>query len=211
MIIVRTNCDLATEYTYAWTEPIITEAQARGFKVTLVQGNNVGIQHFNKRIHKIKPKLIMFNGHGSKNCFYDNNWEEVMNLNSVHLLKNSITFARACDCLIELGSKAVQEGCLAFIGYNRKFMIPRWHSQTCKPLSDPAAKPVMECSNSVVLELLKNKTVKEAVWIFRDTVLWRFEMDLEISISSTGTPPGTLSLNFNAKYCGVPINEQHSI
>ena len=163
MIIVRTNCDLATEYTYAWTEPIITEAQARGFKVTLVQGNNVGIQHFNKRIHKIKPKLIMFNGHGSKNCFYDNNWEELMNLNSVHLLKNSITFARACDCLIELGSKAVQEGCLAFIGYNRKFMIPRWHSQTCKPLSDPAAKPVMECSNSVVLELLKNKTVEEAV------------------------------------------------
>lgn len=163
MIIVRTNCDLATEYTYAWTEPIITEAESRGFKVVLVQGKEVSMQHFNKRIDKIKPKLIMFNGHGSKNCFYDNNWEELMNLDSVRLLKDSITFARACDCLIELGSKAVQEGCPAFIGYSRKFMIPRWHSQTCKPLSDPAARPVMECSNSVVLELLKNKTVEEAV------------------------------------------------
>ncbi len=163
MIIIRTNCDLATEYAYAWTEPIIAEAQARGFKVILVQGKEVSMQHFNKRIQKINPRLIMFNGHGSKNSFYDNDWKELMNLGSVHLLKDSITFARACDCLIELGLKAVQEGCPAFIGYTRKFMIPRWHSQTCKPLSDPAAKPVMECSNSVILELLKNKTVEEAV------------------------------------------------
>ncbi len=163
MIIVRTNCDLATSYTYAWTSVIITAAEQRGINVTVVEGAAVNMQNFARRVEKVKPELIMFNGHGTKSSFFDNDWKELVNLESSRILKNTITFARACDCLVELGVKAVAEGCIAFIGYHKKFMIPRWHSKTCLPLEDVAAKPVMECSNRVVLELLKNKTVGETV------------------------------------------------
>ncbi len=163
MIIIRTKHDLATEYTYVWTEPIIAEAEKRGFRVVLVEGSDVNLNHFSQRINKVKPKFVMFNGHGFSTSFYDNQKRELINLETSFLLKETITFARACDCLNELGVKTVQEGCHAFIGYRKKFMIPRWHFQTCRPLKDPAAKPVLECSNQVVLELLKNKEVKEAV------------------------------------------------
>lgn len=163
MIIVRTNHDLATSYTYAWTTPIIKEVEQRGLTIATVEGADVNMQNFQQRVQKIKPRFIMLNGHGSASSFYDNNGKELVNLESSHVFKNTIAFARACDCIQKLGVAAVAKGCKAFIGYRRKFLIPRWHWRTCTPLEDAAAKPVMHCSNTVVLELLKNKSVEEAV------------------------------------------------
>lgn len=84
-------------------------------------------------------------------------------MESSYLLKETITFARACNSLVKLGPEAVKNGCKSFVGYRKKFWILRWHKTTCKPLKDVAAKPVMECSNIVAIELIKGKTVKEAV------------------------------------------------
>lgn len=86
-----------------------------------------------------------------------------MDLNSCLLLKNTITFARSCETLAKLGPEAVKRGCRAFIGYDKKFLIPRWHVKTCKPLQDIVAKPVMECSNVVASEIIKGKSIAEAV------------------------------------------------
>ncbi len=56
MIIIRTRHDLATEYTYAWTESIIHEAEKRGFRITKVEGVDVNFENFSKRIHNTKPR-----------------------------------------------------------------------------------------------------------------------------------------------------------
>lgn len=163
MIVIRTRHDIPTEYLFIWTESIVSEAEKRGWKVSKVEGSEVNFKNFEKRIKKLKPKFVFFNGHGSKSSFCDNREKELINLDSSHLLKGTVTFARACDSLVELGTKAVEEGCKTFIGYKKKFWIPRWHKTTCRPLKDPTAKPVMECSNLVGSHLLKGKTVKEAV------------------------------------------------
>lgn len=163
MIVIRTKHDLATEYTYAWTEPIIKDAEKRGFSVTKVEGNDTNFNNFEKRIKKKKPKFVFFNGHGSENSLHDNKGDHLIDLKSSYLLKNTITFARSCNSLLGLGKKAVEEGCNAFIGYKKKFIIPRWHRVTCKPSQDKAAKPIFECSNLVAKELLKGKTVEIAV------------------------------------------------
>ncbi|MBI5073278.1 hypothetical protein HZA99_05670 [Candidatus Woesearchaeota archaeon] len=54
-------------------------------------------------------------------------------------------------------------GCNAFIGYKQSFWIARNHKSECHPLRDPVAKPILETSNIIVEELLKGKTVQEAV------------------------------------------------
>ena len=163
MIVIRTKHDTPTEYLFVWAGSIISEAEQKGFKVYKVEGPEVNFKNFEKRIKKIKPGFVFFNGHGTKSSFYDNNMEEFINLESSHLLKGSVTYARACNSLIELGEKSVKEGCKAFIGYKKKFWIPRWHKTTCRPMKDLAAKPVLECSNLVASQLLRGKTVKEAV------------------------------------------------
>ena len=62
-----------------------------------------------------------------------------------------------------MGKSAVEEGCNAFIGYKKKFWIVRHHNYECHPLKDRIAKPILECSNVVVEELIKGKRVDEAV------------------------------------------------
>lgn len=163
MLLIRTRHDLATEYTFAWSELILKEAEEKGIEITTVGGEEINFQNLSKRIEKIKPKFIFFNGHGSKNSFYDDKNQTLIGLESSSMLRDTVTFARSCETLAELGPEAVKRGCRVFVGYNKKFLIPRWHTKTCKPLQDPVAKPVMECSNIVASELIRGKSVAEAV------------------------------------------------
>lgn len=163
MIIVRTNHDTPTFYLFKWSDVIIEEAKNRGFTVNKLEGDNITEENLKGRIKSRQPSLIFFNGHGSKNSLINNQKKEFINLDSADVLKNTITFARACECLIELGPDAVKKGCNAFIGYRKKFWIARQHKWECNPLRDPVAKPILECSNIIMRELLKGKTVKDAV------------------------------------------------
>ena len=84
-------------------------------------------------------------------------------LDDKDVFANTVTFARACDCIKELGEESVKAGCKAFIGYRNEFWVPRLHEMESRPLKDELAKPVIETSNIVAEELIKGKTVEEAV------------------------------------------------
>lgn len=163
MIIIRTNHDLQTSYLYKWTEYIIKKAEQRGFKVIRIEGEKINQKDIGKIIKKIKPAFILFNGHGSSTALFDNKKNEFITIESAYLFKNTVTFTRACDCLNLLGFEAVNKGCRAFIGYRKKFWIARSHPRESQPLKDTIAQPILECSNAVIEELLKGKTVAEAI------------------------------------------------
>lgn len=163
MIIIRTNHDTQTSYLFKWSDAIIEEATNRGFKVDRIEGEDITEKNLRGRIKSRQPSLIFFNGHGSKSSLANNQKEEFINMDSADVFRNTITFARACKCLAELGPEAVEKGCRAFIGYKRNFWIARQHEWECNPLKDPVAKPVIEGSNVIMRELLKGKTVDEAV------------------------------------------------
>jgi len=162
MIIIRASYDNQTTYLYQWSEAIIDEAKARGFKVDRIEGKDINEKNIRSRIRNRRPEIIFFNGHGSKTSLISDK-EEFINLQSADVFNSTITFTRACDCLVGLGPKAVEKGCKAFIGYRRKFWIAREHKWECTPLKDPLAKPILEGSNIIMTELLKGKTVKESV------------------------------------------------
>lgn len=163
MFAIRTRHDTQTNYLYQWSETIIEEAKERGFRVDNIEGKGITEENLRSRIKNRTPKLIFFNGHGSKTALFNNTGDEFVNVNSADVFTGTITFTRACDSLMVLGPKAVGEGCKAFIGYNRSFWIVRQHKWECKPLDDPAAKPILEGSNLIMTELLKGKTVGDAV------------------------------------------------
>lgn len=163
MLVIRTKHDIQTTYLYAYTEPLIKEAEDRGIRVEKVEGDDVNFKNIDKRIKAKQFKLILFNGHGSKTSLYNNHGEEFINLSSAHLFSRTVTFARACDSLIILGVEAVKKGCYSFIGYKKKFWIARQNTYECNPEKDAVAKGIIECSNVVIKELLKGKTVAEAV------------------------------------------------
>lgn len=163
MIIIRTNHDIQTSYLFEWSDAVIEEAEKRNFTVNKVEGKDITEDNLRKRIRSRQPSLIFFNGHGSRRSLINNQKEEFINPDSADVFNKTITFARACECLAELGPEAVEQGCRAFIGYKKKFWIARQHEWECNPLKDPVAKPVLEGSNVIMRELLKGRTVDEAV------------------------------------------------
>ena len=163
MIIIRTNHDIPTSYLYESTKEIIGEATKRGFRIAKLEGDDISLKNLKGKIKAIKPKFIFFNGHGSSVSLYDNNKKSFVDTASSEVFKDTVTFTRACNCLKELGPYAIKNGCHAFIGYKNKFWIARNHKRTCQPLKDKVAKPILECSNVIAKELIKGKTVKDAV------------------------------------------------
>lgn len=163
MIIIRTNHDIQTHYLYAWSEYLIKEAERRDFNVVKIEGKDITEEIVRSRIKNRKPNFIFFNGHGDSTSLFNNDKKPFININSSDIFEETITFARACDCLEGLGKSAVKKGCRAFIGYKRKFWIVRHHKYECRPLKDEIAKPILECSNVVAEELIKGKTVDQAV------------------------------------------------
>jgi len=164
MLIVRTDHDINTHYTYEWCNPLIKMAESKGLKVAEIKPKDVNIKNFKAKVEKLKPSFIFFNGHGSKSAFLDNEKNEFLNCKHANFFKNTITFARSCDSLKELGPKTVEEGCKAFIGYKKEFWIPRLHGMETRPLKDPVAAPVLSSSNIIAEELISGKNVKEAIY-----------------------------------------------
>jgi len=162
-LFIRTDHDTATHYLYKLTEPLILEAERRGYHVDCVEGEDKNFRNIDKRIKNGGYRLICFNGHGTDSAFQDNKMREFLNISSAYLLEGTVTFARACNTLKKLGHEAVKHGCDAFIGYRNKLWVVRYHNTECNPEKDPIATRIIGCSNTVVYELLKHKTVREAV------------------------------------------------
>ena len=163
ILVIRTNHDIQTHYLYHWCDPILQEAANRGFETIKFEGSKINRKNIETILNKQKPDFVFFNGHGSISCFYDNHKNEFFGVSSVSLLKQSIVFARACDCLTSLGKTAIEQGCPAFIGYKKKFWVARQNEMESRPLLDPIAAPILKASNLVAEKLLKQKTVQEAV------------------------------------------------
>ena len=163
MLVIRTNHDTQTNYLYAYTKPIIELAEKKGIKVTIIENEEISENNLRKRIKSQKPKIIFFNGHGTEEAIYDSHDKPFIDTKSSDVFKDTITFARACDCINLLGKKAVDKGCITFIGYKNKFFVSKLNNAACKPEKDRIAKPVLECSNIIMEELIKGKVVAESV------------------------------------------------
>jgi len=162
-MIIRTNHDTQTSYLYHWSNQIIELAEKRNLNVVKIEGKDINEVVIRKRIKNKRPKFIFFNGHGNTISLFNNDKKPFLDIKSSDIFRKTITFARACDCLKELGKTAVEKGSKAFIGYKKKFWIARNHKYECRPLKDDTARPILECSNVVAEELIKGKTVEEAV------------------------------------------------
>ncbi len=162
MLIIRPDYDIGTNYLFLWSEEVIDFATQKNWHVEKSDGEKATKQDFESRINN-KPNFIFINGHGAKDVVVGHAHIPLVNLSNCSLLKNTITFTRACNCIQELGKKSVEEGCTAFIGYSKEFWVPRLHSYESTPLKDPLAKPVIEVSNSIPISIIKGHSVEESI------------------------------------------------
>ncbi len=163
MLITRPNHDKGMEYLFAWSNEIITQAEQKGWTVSKADGPNANRKGVRSKLEKIAPNFVVFNGHGNQNEIFGQNSESLIDKDSTALLKNTMAFARSCECLLGLGESAIQNGCHSFIGYSGQFIFPMLHQWEANPLQDSAARPVLEASNQIALKIIKGATAEEAM------------------------------------------------
>lgn len=163
MIVIRTNHDIPTSYLYAYSEELIEEAKNKGFKVVKIERDEISEKTLRNRIKNRKPKFIFFNGHGNTNSLFNNHGNKFISIESADVFKETVTYTIACNCLEGLGSAAIDESCLTFIGYKKPYWIARDHKYEATPLKDKIAKPIIECSNVIVKSLIKGNTVEDSI------------------------------------------------
>jgi len=162
-LITRPNHDLITNYLFRWSFPVVNEAAGRNFQVLDLKEKKATRENLESYINKNEPALVFFNGHGSSKviCGYDDEVLVEADKNE-GLLSDTVVYARICRAAECLGSRCVQAGTVAFVGYNRDYFLGYSQSRITRPLEDGVAKLFLEPSNLVPTSLLKGNTVEES-------------------------------------------------
>ena len=163
LLITRPRYDKETHYLYYWTESLVGEAESKHWQVFNLEKEKAIRQNVESYLKKHKPQVIVFNGHGNEACVMGQDGDILLEANiNTELLKGAIVYMRACDAGKLLGPDAIEKGARNFIGYEELFRFWARQEKFHKPLEDDYAKPFLECSNQVVISLIKGKTAEEA-------------------------------------------------
>lgn len=163
LLITRPLYEHTTHYLHFWSKKIIDFAKKRGNKILDLSQDKVNRKNLESILRKMKPELVLLNGHGEKDRIYGQNDKDlVIAGENEDLLENKIVYVVACDSSEELGPKCVENGATCYIGYKEKFLFWTKPSYATKPLEDPRAKLFLEPSNLISESLLKGHTTQEA-------------------------------------------------
>lgn len=174
IIITRPEHDPATRYLSCWSGFIIQEAHKKNIEVTDLHKEKAAKKELEGRLHKVNPTFVILNGHGSDECVYGHDNEELINLNNnSDLLKGRITYAVSCNSAKKLGKVCADEN-TAYIGYDESFVFNIEQKYLSQPLKDQRAAQFLQPSNQVSLSLIKGHTVEESSQsskkLFRETI-----------------------------------------
>lgn len=158
IVATRPNHDVTTNYLYFWTGVVLHLSHAVDLRA-----KRANREEFTSIIGKIKPSLIVINGHGSSRAVFGHDDAVLIETGDNHeILKETITVCRSCQSAQVLGQKAVDSGCKAFIGYNEDFVFIIESDKISRPLSDKTAGYFLEPSNQVIISLLKGHSAGES-------------------------------------------------
>lgn len=162
ILITSPKYDDGTEYLSYYASLVLKKAEDMGVKTKNFGGENATLENVSKFIEKQNPKMIFINGHGDENVLYGHNDKILFSCNNINLLKNRITYARACNAGASLGQQIVKDNNGCFIGYKYSFSFWIDTKWSAKPSNDNTAKLYLEPSNEVVISLIERRTTREA-------------------------------------------------
>lgn len=138
-------------------------AEKKNIQVLDLKRDRANLKELKSRILKMKPSLIILNGHGDERSVmgYDNKILIKVELNE-GLLKNKIVYAVSCRSAKKLGPKSIQAGASVYIGYTGDFIFCHDVHKVTHPLDDIIAKLFLEPSNQVSVSLIKGNMAEGA-------------------------------------------------
>lgn len=161
ILVTRPKYDDGTEYLSAYALEVLKKVKEEIF-IKDFEGKEVNKENIEKYLKSKNPKLFFLNGHGNEYEICGHKGEVIFSLTNVNLLKNRITYARACFSANVFGHEAVKNNSGCFIGYIYPFSFWIDGKRSATPLKDKVAGMFLNPSNEIVFSLLKGETTKKA-------------------------------------------------
>lgn len=175
LLITRPNHDLPTNYLFYFSEEIISQAKKNRIAVADLKKNRANKKELVRIVKKIKPEIIVFNGHGNEEIISGYNNEVLIKINrDEELLKRSIIYAVSCRSAKKLGPSCIKSGTLTYLGYTEDFIFLYDENVVTRPKNDKIASFFLKPSNQVAISLLKKNTAGQSSLrskeLFRKTI-----------------------------------------
>jgi|AntAceMinimDraft_17_1070374.scaffolds.fasta_scaffold30312_3 hypothetical protein len=181
-LITLPNHDDTTHYLSAWGKEIIKTAKNSNLKVFDLQGEKANKKEFESKIKNFSPKLIMLNGHGSKNIVTGHKNEILLKAGeNEELLKSKIVYALSCSSAKILGLKSVKKGALNYTGYMDDFIFMYEPNLFSRPILDKTANLFLSPSNVFIESLIKGNKVRDSFERSRKAMEKNFKKSLSTS------------------------------
>ena len=163
LIITLPRFDQVTEYFYDFSEEIVRSAERKGFKIKKLVAEKANKKEFKKVISKLDYPLVVLNGHGNERSIAGHENKIILKSGeNDSLIKDKITYTRACSAADILGKNCVKKGDGCFIGYRKPFNFLANTEEYASPLKDKTAKLFLEPSNLVPISLIKGNNALHA-------------------------------------------------
>ncbi len=156
--------DVTLNYLYYYSKELVSESNKVGHMTINKEGKDANKEVILSVIEKQKPKLIMFNGHGSPEEICGHKQEVIISAGkNPEVLKNTIVYSLSCSSALILGPKSIEKGGISFIGYEFDFALGKDPESEASPKHDKIARLFLEHSNILFNSLLNRKSVGTSV------------------------------------------------
>lgn len=183
ILVTLPDYEMGTRYVSVWAKKMIDGIKNKRRRIIELSRKKVTKKNIESYLAKQPIKLVLFNGHGDRDCILGQDGEILVKVRvNEGILKSKIIHVLACSCAAELGPAAVLSGALAFVGYKKPFAFSHW-GKSRNPLKDSRARPFFESANKAAYMLIKGYTVKKAMEKSQDA--FGREMDRLVSSEAT--------------------------
>ncbi len=165
ILFTRPYYDQATQYLHFISGKLVAELKyVNEHTVINLDAKTISRDYFESAVKSRNPRLVVLNGHGSKDAIYGDDREKILDVNNVHVLNSKIVYAVACDSLEGLGELAINKGkATSYIGYGANFMIIIDPSRTAVPTKDKNVQPFIQVYAMTILSIISGLTIAKSI------------------------------------------------
>ena len=174
MVSIRPDYENATRYGSAWQSLIVNAASGAGLNVTDLYGANATGENFHSAIATQDPILVNIFGHGNYNIIAGQNHEVYLQggVND-NVLAERVVYDLSCRSGRDLGSSAVNQGAVSFLGYNEDFLFVVTYGDHPdgwmeNPLADEVARGFFESHNVAPISYIQGSSIEDSYWVSQD-------------------------------------------
>ncbi len=164
LVITRPFYDPTTSYLNRFNLEVVKNAEKKLRSVVDLEGKRANKKEFESVIKKMKPDLIIINGHGNAELVLGNSSNEILVKvgENEYILKDAVVFSLSCSSAKVLGKASISAGAKAYIGYDEDFIYAYTDGFSTRAEQDPLAKLFLDPTSKIANSLVDGYSPEEA-------------------------------------------------